>query len=198
MSVDEPPRFDGAGPGAVGGSPAPRDAIAEQVIARLRPHARVLFWPSVALIAICGLAGGFGGRLPLPWMNQALPIVALVLIVVLWAIPLLAWLGRHYTITTRRIIIRRGLFVRTRQELMHTRGYDLTVRKNGVQTLFRSGDVLINSGLDRPVVLWDVPTADLVQSTLHDLMEENISAVARMRQQDETRPPDASTYWNGA
>jgi uncharacterized membrane protein YdbT with pleckstrin-like domain len=188
MSADEPARHDGSA----------HEAVPEQVIARLRPHARVLFWPSVALIVICGLAGSFGGRLPESWMNQAVPITAIVLIVLVWVLPLLAWFGRHYTITTRRIIIRRGLFVRTRQELMHTRGYDLTVRKSAVQTMFRSGDVLINSGLDRPVVLWDVPTADLVQSTLHDLMEENISAVARMRQQEQTQPPDASTYWNGS
>lgn len=183
MSVDEP---------------AFREGVPEQVIARLRPHGRVLFWPSVALVAICGLTGFFGGRLPESWQNDGIVIAALVLILLLWVLPLLAWLGRHYTITTRRIIIKRGLFVRTRQELMHTRGYDLTVRKNGAQTIFRSGDVLINSGLDRPVVLWDVPSADLVQSTLHDLMEENISAVARMRQQEQTQPPDASTYWNGA
>jgi hypothetical protein len=63
--------------------------------------------------------------------------------------------------------------------------------------MFGSGDVLINSGLDRPVVLWDVPGADLVQSTLHDLMEENISAVARMRQQEQSAPPEGSTLWNG-
>ncbi|ARC57450.1 hypothetical protein AS850_10220 [Frondihabitans sp. 762G35] len=158
----------------------------EQVIARLRPHARVLFWPSVALIAICALGGWFSGTLPEAWMNQALPLVALGLVALLWLLPLLAWLGRHYTITTRRIIIRRGLLVRTRQELMHTRGYDLTVRKNGAQTLFRSGDVLINTGLERPIVLWDVPSADLVQSTLHDLMEENLNQVARMRQQEQS------------
>lgn len=169
----------------------------EEVIARLRPHGRVLFWPSVALIVVCGLAGVFHGRLDEAWQNQAVLIAAAVLVILLWVIPLVAWLGRHYTITTRRIIIRRGLFVRTRQELMHTRGYDLTVRKNGVQSMFGSGDVLINSGLDRPVVLWDVPGADLVQSTLHDLMEENISAVARMRQQEQSAPPEGSTLWNG-
>jgi membrane protein YdbS with pleckstrin-like domain len=173
------------------------EAPPERVIARLRPHARVLFWPSLGLIAICGLTGFFGGTLPEPWQNQAVPIVAFVLIVLVWILPLLAWLGRRYTITTKRIIIRRGLVVRTRQELMHTRGYDLTVRKNGVQSLFSSGDVLINTGLDRPIALWDVPNADLVQSTLHDLMEENINAVARMRQQEQSAHPDGSTLWNG-
>jgi membrane protein YdbS with pleckstrin-like domain len=172
-------------------------ATPERVIARLRPHGRALFWPSIALIAICGLTGYFGGTLPEPWQNTGVLIAAGALILLLWLLPLLAWLSRHYTITTRRIIIRRGLFVRTRQELMHTRGYDLTVRKNGAQTLFRSGDVLINTGLDRPVVLWDVPSADLVQSTLHDLMEENINAVAQMRQREQSAPPDTTTFWNG-
>jgi uncharacterized membrane protein YdbT with pleckstrin-like domain len=170
----------------------------EGVIARLRPHARVLFLPSLALIVICGLGGWFAGRFDEAWQNQAVLIGAAVLAILLWVLPLLVWLGRHYTITTRRIIIRRGLLVRTRQELMHTRGYDLTVRKSGVQSLFGSGDVLINTGLDRPVVLWDVPGADLVQSTLHDLMEENLNAVARMRQQEQTAPPEGSTLWNGS
>lgn len=174
-----------------------REPPPEEVIARLRPHSRVLFWPSLALIVVCGLGGFFGGRLPEPWQNQGVFAIAIVLVILLWVLPLLAWLGRHYTITTRRIVIRRGLFVRTRQELMHTRGYDITVRKNGVQTLFGSGDVLINSGLDRPVVLWDVPGADLVQSTLHDLMDDNLSAVARSRRQEQSAAPDETTLWNG-
>ncbi|GAA4686884.1 PH domain-containing protein [Frondihabitans cladoniiphilus] len=169
----------------------------ERVIARLRPHGRALFWPCVLLIAVCGATGFFAGRFSVDWQNSAVLIAAAVLVVLLWLLPLLAWLSRNYTITTRRIIIRRGLVVRTRQELMHTRGYDLTVRKNGVQSLFGSGDVLINTGLDRPIVLWDVPSADLVQSTLHDLMEVNISAVARLRQQEQSTPPQNSTYWNG-
>ncbi|WP_423918479.1 PH domain-containing protein [Frigoribacterium sp. 2-23] len=169
----------------------------EVVIARLRPHSRVLFWPSVALLAICGATGYFGGSFDEAWQNYTVFGAALVLIVLLWLVPLLIWLGRHYVITSRRIILRRGLLVRTRQELLHSRGYDLTVRKNALQSLFRSGDVLINTGLDRPFVLWDVPGADLVQSTLHDLMETNLTMVSQRRQQDQSASPDGSTFWNG-
>ena len=169
----------------------------EAVVARLRPHSRVMFWPSVALVVVCAAAGYFGGRFDADWQNRLVLGAAVVAIVLLWLVPLLVWLGRHYVITTRRIILRRGLFVRTRQELLHSRGYDLTVRKNGVQTLFRSGDVLINSGLDRPVVLWDVPGADLVQSTLHDMMESNTNSVAQRRQHDQSAPADGSSFWNG-
>ena len=86
--------------------------------------------------------------------------------------------------------------MRSRQELLHSRGYDLTVRKNAVQSLFRSGDVLVNTGLDRPVVLWDVPGADLVQATLHDLMEADATLVAQRRRLDQstqgTWPPPSN------
>ena len=143
----------------------------ESVVARLRPHGRALFWPTVALLVIVGAATYFSDRFPQAWENLAMLGVAALLALFLWLIPLLAWLGRNYTITTRRIILRSGFFVRTRQELLHSRGYDVTVRKTGLQTIFGSGDVQINSGVEHPVILRDVPKPDLVQAALHDLME---------------------------
>ena len=166
----------------------------EYVVARLRPHARVLFWPSLGLVGICAATGYFGGRFDVAWQNYVVLGSAVALIVLLWLVPVLIWLGKRYVITSRRLVVRKGLFVRTRQELLHSRGYDLTVRKNAVQSLFRSGDVLVNTGLDRPVVLWDVPGADLVQATLHDLMEADATLVAQRRRLDQSTPG----AWPGA
>ncbi|MEJ1229355.1 MAG: hypothetical protein WDM88_00085 [Galbitalea sp.] len=84
--------------------------------------------------------------------------------------------------------------VRVRQELLHSRGYDVTVRKNGVQGLFGSGDVLINTDLGRPVVLRDVPDANLVQAALHDLMEANQNLVGAYRQG--AVAADDTTVWS--
>jgi uncharacterized membrane protein YdbT with pleckstrin-like domain len=169
--------------------------VPEAVVARLRPHGRALFWPSLALIAILAAAGYFYGSFDEPWQNLAVLGAALLLALLLWLLPLLAWLGRHYTITTRRIVLRSGFFVRVRQELLHSRGYDVTVRKHALQSLFRSGDVLINTGLDHPVVLRDVPGADLVQAALHDLMELSQNPVAVRRQQEQSAAPDETTAW---
>jgi uncharacterized membrane protein YdbT with pleckstrin-like domain len=171
------------------------EVVPEAVVARLRPHARALFWPSVALILIAGTTAFFAGSFREDWLNWVVLAVAALLALVLFLAPLLAWLGRSYTITTRRIVLRRGLVVRTRQELLHSRGYDVTVRQNGIQQLFRSGDVLVNTGLDRPVVLHDIPAADLVQSALHELMERSLNPIAARRQQEQTRPPDETTSW---
>ena len=78
----------------------------EAVVARLRPHGRALFWPSLALIAILGATGYFYGSFDEVWQNLAVLGGALLLGVLLWLLPLLHWLGRHYTITTRRIVLR--------------------------------------------------------------------------------------------
>jgi uncharacterized membrane protein YdbT with pleckstrin-like domain len=169
--------------------------VPEAVIARLRPHGRALFWPTLALIVVLGAGGFFFGSFDEPWQNYAVAGAVVVLIVLLWVLPLLSWLGRHYTITTRRIVSRSGFFVRVRQELLHSRGYDVTVRKNAMQSLFRSGDVLINTGLDHPVVLRDVPAADLVQGALHDLMELSQNSVATRRQQEQSSADDETAAW---
>ncbi|WP_411698207.1 PH domain-containing protein [Conyzicola sp.] len=169
--------------------------VPEAVVARLRPHGRALFWPSLALILILGATGYFYGTFDEPWQNIAVLAGALLLGILLWLLPLLHWLGRHYTITTRRIVLRSGFFVRMRQELLHSRGYDVTVRKNAMQAIFRSGDVLINTGLDNPIVLRDVPAANLVQAALHDLMEHSQNPVAARRQQEQSAAPDETTAW---
>jgi len=169
--------------------------VPEAVVARLRPHGRALFWPSVALILILAATGYFYGSFPEPWQNLSVLAAALLFGLLLWLLPLLYWLGRHYTITTRRIVLRSGFFVRVRQELLHSRGYDVTVRKNAMQSLFRSGDVLINTGHDRPIVLRDVPSADLVQAAIHDLMELSQNPVAARRQQEQSAAPDETTIW---
>lgn len=171
-------------------APPPREAV----VARLRPHARALILPTLALVAIVGAASYLLGRVNEAWLVVAVIGGALALGILLWLVPLLAWLGHNYTITTRRIVLRSGFLVRIRQELLHSRGYDVTVRKGALQSLFGSGDVQINSGLEHPVVLRDVPDADLVQEALHDLMEAGSTTIGRRRQQAQSAS-DETTMW---
>src|SRR5690606_30569567 len=108
----------------------------ESVVARLRPHGRRLFWPSILLIATIGAVAFFFGRLGEEWQNLSLLAGGALFIVLVWVLPLLSWLSHRYIITTRRLVLRKGFFVRTRQELLHSRGYDVTVRKNALQSMF--------------------------------------------------------------
>jgi membrane protein YdbS with pleckstrin-like domain len=169
--------------------------VPEIVVARLRSHGRALFWPSIALVILCGATPYFVGILPTVWEKTTVLLTAGVLIILLWLIPLVVWLGRNYTITTRRIVLRSGFLVRVRQELLHSRGYDVLVRQNALQSAFRSGDVQINTGLEHPVILRDVPNADLVQEALHDLMESSLNPIASRRQQEQSLPSDETARW---
>lgn len=153
----------------------------EVVIARLRPHSRALFFPTVALLIDIAVVSYFAGSLPAAWMNLLLLAGGALIALLLFVVPVLRWLAQNDTITTRRVVIRSGVLVRSRQELLHSRGYDVTVRQAGLQLLFRSGDVLVNTGQEHPVVLKDVPNAELVQSALHDLMEASLNPIGARR-----------------
>ncbi|GAA2040911.1 hypothetical protein GCM10009819_28200 [Agromyces tropicus] len=154
--------------GETADAPAPADT--ELVVARLRRHGRVLVVPAVILIGVVGVTA-----YAIPWLEEGWPrLAALVggalLLVIGCVLPYLGWLSSRTTITTRRVIVRRGLFVRVRRELWHRRGYDVQVRRSWLQRMSGSGDVLLETGHEVPVVLRDVPAPLAVQSALHELM----------------------------
>ena len=113
------------------------------------------------------------------WQRLAVAAVAVLVVLLGCLLPFLAWLARRTTITTRRIIMRSGVFARMRRELLHSRGYDVVVRRTWIQSAFGSGDVRINTGHEHPFVIRDVPNPFQVQAALHELMEE--AAYARRR-----------------
>lgn len=157
----------------------------ERVVARLRPHARRLVRPAVTVVLVT-VAGGFGFgvfRAQLVLLNAVVAGLVLVLLVVGGVVPLVRWMSQRYVVTTRRLVVVQGLGTRTRRELLHSRGYDVTVRRRGLQGVFRSGDVLVFPGDDPALVLADVPHADLVVAVLHDLVE-SYEARRRHREPD--------------
>lgn len=146
----------------------------EQVIASVRPSARNLIGPAFAFIITIGLVTWLTGVFTETWMTILL-IAASVLIVVLACIlPMLAWLARRTIITSRKLAVQSGLFVRVRREVLHSRGYDVTVRQTPVQRMFRSGDLHVQAvGQDDAIDIRDIPNPVLTQAVLHDLVDAN-------------------------
>ncbi|PWC04793.1 PH domain-containing protein [Agromyces badenianii] len=184
-------------PAATPESAAPPAQPPERVVARVRRHARVLTIPALLVIAVAGATAYGLGVAPEPWQGLAI-IAGAVLIVLLGSfLPYLGWLTRRATITTRRIIVRSGVFVRVRQELLHSRGYDVTVRRTWGQSAFGSGDVRINTGHEQPFVLKDVPKPELVQGALQELMEHEHSRVADRRRAEQSMIDGDTVAWGG-
>ena len=160
----------------------------ERVIVLLRAHARALTGPVLVVVLASGGAVYGASALEEPWMRIVVAAAGALAILLLGLVPYIRWLASHVLITTRRIVVRRGLGVRTRQEVLHSRSYDVSLRQTGLQRLFGSGDILVNTGLDRPVVLRDLPRAALVQEAISDLMEHSRSSVAEARRQTGATP----------
>lgn len=150
----------------------------EVVVLRLRRHGRRLTLPVLALFAIAIGSGIWIGALPEPWINLMVAAGAVLLLLGLVLLPLLFWLTERITVTTRRIILRRGIFSRHRSEIPLSRVREVSSRQSLVQRMFRSGDIELKVGSESRLVP-DVPGVDGAVDALHALIERNYEATLR-------------------
>jgi uncharacterized membrane protein YdbT with pleckstrin-like domain len=153
--------------------PAPGAPTPELRVARFRTHARRLVWSALVLIAVAGAVGYFSGNLPDPFQDWMLWTAAGVVLLLLVVLPYLAWTSHVFTITTRRVIERSGLFVTRRRELTHVRGYTIQVRRGILQRMWGAGTLVLSNGADAPMRMMNVPSVELVHEALVDQVEVN-------------------------
>jgi membrane protein YdbS with pleckstrin-like domain len=153
--------------------PAPGAPTPELVVARVRHHARRLFWSALVLIAVAGALGYFAGNLPAPFADWMLFAAAASIVLLLVVLPFLSWLARTVTITTRRVIQRSGALGSRRRELTHLRGYTVQVRRGPLQRLWGAGTLVLADGVEAPMRLRNIPDAALVHEVLVDQVEVN-------------------------
>jgi membrane protein YdbS with pleckstrin-like domain len=179
-------------PTGIGGrpfTPAPGSPTPELRIARFRPHARRLFWSALVLIAVAAIVGWLWGNLPAPFEDWMLLAIACIVVLVLVLLPFAAWWSHVYTLTTRRIMERRGILRVQRRELVHVRGYTIQRRRGPIQRLWRTGTLTLSNGIDEPMRLRNIPSVDLVHEALVDQVE--VSQILAHR--DATSIPVASS-----
>ncbi|MBN9223168.1 MAG: hypothetical protein ABS63_01310 [Microbacterium sp. SCN 70-27] len=152
-------------------TPAPGAEVHELRIARVRTHARALFWSALVLIGVAGAVGYFTGNLPAPFENWMLWAAAGAVVLLLVVVPFLRWLSRTYTVTTRRVIAQHGLFGRHREEMSHVRGYTIGERRGPIQRMWGAGTLTLSNGVDAPLRLRNVPSVRLLHEVLADQVE---------------------------
>lgn len=171
-------------------TPAPGSAAPERRIARLRGHARRLFWSALVLIAVAGATTFFYDNLPAPFENWMLLTAAGAAVVLLVLVPYLSWLSRTWTITTRRVIERSGFFGSSSRDISHVRGYAIQMRRGILQRLWGAGTLTLSNGVEPPMRLKNVPHAVLVHETLVDQVEVNQILAHRDSQAQASGPVD--------
>lgn len=171
-------------------TPAPGASAPELRIATFRGHARRLVWPALVLIVVAGACGYLFGNLPDPFRDWMLAAAAAVVVFLLVLLPFLGWWSHTYTITTRRVIERTGVFGTRGTELSHVRGYTIAVRRGPLQRLWGAGTLILSNGVDEPMRLVNVPSVALVHEVLVDQVEVNQILAHRALPLPGQVPPD--------
>lgn len=170
-------------PGAaapVTAQPAPPSAAQlgpEEVVVRVRRHGRHLTVPIALLFAVAGAGGFFIGSLSETWMNLVAAGVALVLVFGALG-PILAWLSRRVVITTRRVIVHSGFFVRHRTEVSLGRVREVRSRQNPVQRMWGSGDIDLYVGAEATRIP-DAPGLKQLHAAIQELSERGFDEQVR-------------------
>ena len=167
--------------------PAPGAPTPELRVARFRGHARRLVWCALLVIAVAAATGYFFGNLPEPFANWMLLTAAAVVILFLAVLPFAAWWSHTYTITTRRVIERSGLFGTRQREMTHVRGYSVEVRRGLLQRIWGAGTLTLSNGVDPPMRLTNIPSVALVHEALVDQVE--VSQILAHRDAQPLPPP---------
>jgi uncharacterized membrane protein YdbT with pleckstrin-like domain len=161
--------------------PFPKRLLAEDedVVLDLHPHWKQLVVPLLLIPVVCGVASYVAFILPDDSARTALRwVIAVVAALILlrfslW--PYLKWQTTHYVLTTRRVVIRQGVFGRSGRDIPLTRVNDVSFRHSLFERVLRCGTLTIESaGEHGQVVLPEVPQVEAVQREVYKRVEAEV------------------------
>jgi uncharacterized membrane protein YdbT with pleckstrin-like domain len=158
----------------------------EVLVLVLRPHVKRLIGPVVLLLVVAPVTTFVAGLVPAgaaqPLLRGAV-VLAAALVLLRWTVwPFMVWWNTIYVITSRRLVMRHGVFSRSGHDMPLTRLNDVSFTHNMFERLLGCGTLVVESAGERgQVVLVDVPKVEQVQRTLYRLSDDARAAGGRPR-----------------
>ena len=149
----------------------------EVVVRHMHTHIKTLL-PAINIESILVIAAAVGSFF-VPenaryWALATIWIAVLVLSIPLIVIPWIKWSSTTYTVTTKRVITRTGIFTRTGHDLPLSRISDIQIEKNFDDRFFGCGTLALQTSADDPLLLHDVPKVETVQVEISNLLFNDI------------------------
>jgi uncharacterized membrane protein YdbT with pleckstrin-like domain len=161
--------------------PFPNRLLAEdeEVVLDLHPHWKQLVVPLLLVPVLCGAASYVAFILPDDsariWLRWVIAVVTVLLLLRFSLWPYLKWHTTRYVLTTRRVVIRQGVFGRSGRDIPLTRVNDVSFHHTLFERLLQCGTLTIESaGEHGQVVLPEVPTVELVQREIYKRVEAEV------------------------
>ncbi|MBT0767995.1 PH domain-containing protein [Kineosporia sp. J2-2] len=144
----------------------------EQLVLVLRRHIKVIAWPILLFILLLALIGAsFLLGQPVVTMIAAGVGLLIALKWVLW--PIVVWWNQTYVITTKRLILREGVFNRSGHDMPLSRLNDVSFEHSLIERMLGCGSLKVeNAGENGQLLLTDIPKVEIVQRTLYELSDD--------------------------
>jgi uncharacterized membrane protein YdbT with pleckstrin-like domain len=159
----------------------------EHLVLKLHQHWKTVLRP-IFVLAATVLALLVLLLLVAPVRNAAaarlgLGAVALVVVILFVAVPLLRWRTTSYELTNRRLRLRSGILSRTGRDFPLTRISDVSFAQGLLDRVLGCGRLVVESpGEQGQLVLTEIPHVQDVQATLFQLVEDEQARLARDQQ----------------
>lgn len=151
----------------------PEDLLGEgeYVIVHKHPHWKMLIMPILMLLVVVG-GGSYLAALvaPTSWATSAwIALGAVGAILVLWLClaPLIRWWTTHFVITTRRWMVREGVFTRSGIDIPMARINSVRFEHNLLDRMLGCGTLIVESASDEPLEFDDIPNVETVHTMLY-------------------------------
>jgi uncharacterized membrane protein YdbT with pleckstrin-like domain len=148
----------------------------EQPVLLLHPHWKTLIRPF--LLAVIVVAAALVGEAAISGKDAAaerlaVAVVAILVLMVWLAVPVLRWRTTTYQLTTRRLRMREGIVTRRGRDIPLVRINDVSFEKGILDRLLGAGRLVVESaGEHGQILLNDIPHVEQVQGTLFRLVEQ--------------------------
>ena len=146
-------------------------ATGEEIVMHKHPHWKMLVGPVFVLLVVVAaasfLAALVGGQTWAPWAWLALGVVGLGLALRFTVSPVIRWRTTHFVVTTRRILVREGLFSRRGMDIPMSRINSVEFRQSLFERLLGVGTLLVESASDDPLEFHDIPGVEKVHALLY-------------------------------
>ncbi len=145
----------------------------EQELLHLRTHGKTMIGPALLLCLIAVFAGVALAVMPIswqPWAGWAVLLVSLAFAIPGCLLPLLRWRTTTYTITTHRLITRRGILTKTGHDLPLNRISNVAYDQGLIDRMLGCGTLILTTSAEAPVTLNDIPRVEAVGVRISNLL----------------------------
>jgi uncharacterized membrane protein YdbT with pleckstrin-like domain len=146
-------------------------ATGEEIVMHKHPHWKMLVGPVFVLLVVVAaasyLAALVGGQSWAPWARLVLGVVALALVLRFTVAPVIRWRTTHFVVTSRRILVREGLFSRRGMDIPMSRINSVEFRQSLFERLLGVGTLVVESASDEPLEFHDIPGVEQVHALLY-------------------------------